>query len=61
MLVKTQILLVEDDRALSALILDFFHAAGLEVHPVYDGAEALAAAAEYSFDLNHSGCDDAPL
>ena len=25
------ILLAEDDRALSALILDFFHAAGLEV------------------------------
>lgn len=48
---KTQILLAEDDRALSALILDFFHAAGLEVHPVYDGADALAAAAEHSFDL----------
>lgn len=48
---KARILLAEDDRALSALILDFFHAAGLEVHPVYDGAEALAAAAEHSFDL----------
>lgn len=48
---KARILLAEDDRALSALILDFFHAAGLEVCPVYDGAEALAAAAEHSFDL----------
>ena len=45
------ILLAEDDRALSALILDFFHAAGLEVLPVFDGEQALAAAAEQSFDL----------
>ena len=37
------ILLAEDDKALSALILDFFHAAGLEVLPVYDGEAALAA------------------
>ena len=36
---------------LSALILDFFHAAGLEVLPVFDGEQALAAAAEQSFDL----------
>ena len=34
------ILLAEDDRALSALILDFFHAAGLEVLPVFDGEQA---------------------
>lgn len=45
------ILLAEDDRALSALILDFFHAAGLEVLPVFDGEQALAAVAEQSFDL----------
>lgn len=31
------ILLAEDDRALSALICDFFRAANLEVLPVYDG------------------------
>ena len=45
------ILLAEDDRALSALILDFFHAAGLEVLPGFDGEQALAAAAEQSCDL----------
>ena len=45
------ILLAEDDRDLSALILDFFRAAGLDIVPVYDGAQALAAAAERSFDL----------
>ena len=45
------ILLAEDDRALSALILDFFHAAGLEVLSVSDGEQALAAVAEQSFDL----------
>jgi DNA-binding response OmpR family regulator len=49
--VAANILLAEDDRALSALILDFFHAAGLEVLPVFDGEQALAAAAEQSFDL----------
>lgn len=46
-----RILLAEDDRALSALILDFFQAAGLEVTPVYDGEAALAAVAEEPFDL----------
>lgn len=45
------ILLAEDDRALAKLILDFFQAAGLEVFAVHDGAAALAAAAERSFDL----------
>lgn len=35
--VAANILLAEDDRALSALILDFFHAAGLEVLSVSDG------------------------
>ena len=45
------ILLAEDDRALSGLILDFFHAAGLEVQPVYDGAAALEAAAARPYDL----------
>lgn len=45
------ILLAEDDRALSALICDFFRAAKLEVHPAYDGEEALLAARETSFDL----------
>ena len=46
-----RILLAEDDRNLSALILDFFHAAGLEIIPVYDGAAALEAVGNYSFDL----------
>lgn len=46
-----RILLAEDDRALSALILDFFRAAGLEVTPVYDGDAALAAVAGNAFDL----------
>lgn len=45
------ILLAEDDRALAKLILDFFQAAGLEVFAVHDGAAALEAAAERSFDL----------
>lgn len=45
------ILLAEDDRALARLISDFFQAAGLEVTPVHDGAAALEAAAERSFDL----------
>ena len=45
------ILLAEDDKALSALILDFFHAAGLEVLPVYDGEAALAAVQDRAFDL----------
>lgn len=46
-----RILLAEDDRALSGLILDFFRATGLEVTPVYDGEAALTAAAQTSFDL----------
>ena len=46
-----RILLAEDDRALSALIRDFFSAAGLEVVPAFDGAAALALAREESFDL----------
>lgn len=45
------ILLAEDDRALSALICDFFRAAKLEVVPVYDGEEALLAARGARFDL----------
>lgn len=45
------ILLAEDDRALSALITDFFTAADIAVVPVYDGAAAIAAAAEHRFDL----------
>ena len=45
------ILLAEDDRALARLISDFFQAAGLEVTAVHDGAAALEAAAERSFDL----------
>ncbi|MBQ8144948.1 MAG: response regulator, partial [Butyricicoccus sp.] len=45
------ILLAEDDRALSALITDFVTAADIAVVPVYDGAAAIAAAAEHRFDL----------
>ena len=51
MQMEANILLAEDDRALSALILDFFHAVGLEVLPVYDGAAALAAVQDRAFDL----------
>ena len=51
MQMEANILLAEDDRALSDLILDFFHAAGLEVQPVYDGAAALAAVQDRAFDL----------
>lgn len=46
-----RILLAEDDRALSSLIRDFFSAAGLEVTPAYDGAEALELVQAESFDL----------
>lgn len=46
-----RILLAEDDRALSALIQDFFAAADMEIVPAYDGASALALALEESFDL----------
>lgn len=46
-----RILLAEDDRALAALICDFFAAAGLEVTPAFDGAAALALAREKNFDL----------
>ena len=46
-----RVLLAEDDRALSALICDFFRAAGVEVVPVYDGAAALEAAGAEGFDL----------
>lgn len=46
-----RILLAEDDRALSALIQDFFAAAGMEIVPSYDGASALALALEENFDL----------
>ena len=45
------ILLAEDDKALSALIQDFFRAAGVAVTPAYDGEQALALAQERSFDL----------
>ena len=47
----SRILLAEDDRALSALAMEFFQAAGLSVLPVYDGAAAIAAAEEEAFDL----------
>ena len=45
------ILLAEDDKALSALIQDFFRAAGVAVTPAYDGEQALTLAQERSFDL----------
>ena len=38
------ILLAEDDKALSALMQDFFRAAGVQVTPAYDGGQALALA-----------------
>ena len=45
------ILLAEDDKALSALMQDFFWAAGVRVTPAYDGEQALTLAGEQSFDL----------
>lgn len=45
------ILLAEDDKALSALMCDFFRAAGIAVTPVYDGAAAIEAAGSIGFDL----------
>ena len=38
------ILLAEDDKALSALMQDFFRAAGVAVTPAYDGEQALVLA-----------------
>ena len=45
------ILLAEDDKALSALMQDFFRAAGVTVTPAYDGEQALVLAQEQPFDL----------
>ena len=45
------ILLAEDDKALSALMQDFFRAAGVAVTPAYDGEQALVLAQEQPFDL----------
>ena len=38
------ILLAEDDKALSALMQDFFRAAGVTVTPAYDGEQGLHGA-----------------
>ena len=46
-----RILLAEDDKALSALMQDFFRAAGVAVTPAYDGEQALVLAQEQPFDL----------
>ena len=35
------ILLAEDDKALSALMQDFFRAAGVAVTPAYDGVRSI--------------------
>ena len=43
--------LAEDDKALSALMQDFFRAAGVAVTPAYDGEQALVLAQEQPFDL----------
>ena len=45
------ILLAEDDKALSALMQDFFRAAGVAVTPAYDGEQALVLAQAQPFDL----------
>lgn len=45
------ILLAEDDKALSALMQDFFRAAGVTVIPAYDGEQALVLAQAQPFDL----------
>ena len=45
------ILLAEDDKALSALMQDFFRAAGVTVTPAYDGEQALVLAQAQPFDL----------
>lgn len=46
-----QVLLAEDDKALSALMQDFFRAAGVVVTPAYDGAQAIAQVRSRPFDL----------
>ena len=43
------ILLAEDDKALSALMQDFFRAAGVAVTPAYDGEQALMLAQAQPF------------
>ena len=43
------ILLAEDDKALSALMQDFFRAAGVTVTPAYDGEQALVLAQAQPF------------
>lgn len=45
------ILLAEDDKTLSALMQDFFRAAGVTVTPAYDGEQALVLAQAQPFDL----------
>ena len=52
------ILLAEDDKALSALMQDFFRAAGVQVTPAYDGGQALALA---QLRPAGAGRDDAAL
>ena len=53
------ILLAEDDKALSALMQDFFRAAGVQVTPAYDGGQALALAQEARVRPAGAGRDDA--
>lgn len=53
------ILLAEDDKALSALMQDFFRAAGVTVTPAYDGEQALVLAQAQAVRPAGAGCDDA--
>jgi len=50
-MMKTKLLLLEDDLTLSETIVDYFEEQGFEVFAVYDGQEALEIAYENSFDL----------
>ena len=53
------ILLAEDDKALSALMQDFFRAAGVAVTPAYDGEQALVLAQAQPFRPAGARRDDA--
>ena len=48
------ILLAEDDKALSALMQDFFRAAGVAVTPAYDGEQALVLAQAHAYVIRRA-------
>jgi len=50
-MMKSKILLLEDDLNLSETVADYFEEQGFEVVCVYDGDEAIASIYEHNFDL----------